>query len=433
MGRKPAYLLLVGDCELGQEEQPWCVPSRTCKLYRWRIVQREDFASDTLWGDFDNDLVPDIPVGRLPVRNKEQLDVLVNKILAFENRPSTLEDLRVPIYAGSSGYNPILDSMATHLLVNTVNKNLAVWLRPWIISADQMHSLCGWPQEQGQTFTRQLKAGGLMAVLMGHGSTKHFFAMKFRGKHITYGAKEAAKLMSVGKVAAPTVIFTCYSGNFTAEKNCLTESLLLMPAGPVATIGATTESHPLTNYFSAVCLMRQMRQKNKRLGSLWLNAQKQAIKTHDIFMEKMLCNVEGKLEEKINTDKLRRDQILMYALLGDPATRLHVPDTLACTIELKRNNCHWHVEKPQAALKLYVDFRPDGQSFPQVQLPLHKTSARQNLHLANDVFNFKSITELSADQSWEGTINTPGVLRLVAVAPDRFYVTAQEIKFDVSE
>ena len=203
-----------------------------------------------------------------------------------------------------------------------------------------------------------------------------------------------------------------------------------MPAGPVATIGSTTISHPLTNYFSGLCLLRKPGQTSSdenRLGTLWLNVQKQAMKTRNIIIEALLLNIEGKLEEKINADKLRRDHILMYALLGDPATKLHLPKPLECNVELRNDECYWHIEKPKDATKLYVEIRPDGQSMPKIQLSLEKESARKNLQLANDTFSFKDITELTADQKWEGTIKTAGIIRFVALSPENIYVTAKKL------
>jgi len=145
--RKPAFLLLVGDDRTGEDKQPWYVPSQRRQLYRWRAPQGKEFASDTILGDFDGDLIPDIPVGRIPVRTAEQLKLVVTKILAFENKQPTLDDLRLPIWAGSAGYNQMFNYMATSLLLDGVQKNASPWLRPWIISADQMHSLCGWPPD----------------------------------------------------------------------------------------------------------------------------------------------------------------------------------------------------------------------------------------------------------------------------------------------
>jgi hypothetical protein len=428
--QRPAFLLLVGDYQSGQEKQSWYIPSRICEAYMWNLVQDKNFASDAILGDLDGDLLPDIPVGRLPVRTNEQLHLLVSKILSFEKRPPTLDDLRLPIYTGSSEYSQVIDAMTTPYLLNTIDTLAAKWLRPWIISANPFHPLCGWPEEQGKTFTRELKQGGLMASLMGHGTIDYFYSMEFNGKKINYNISQATDLMTGDKPAPPLIIFACHCGNFTASRNCFTESMLFMPSGPVAAIGATSVSHPMTNYFAGMCFIRKTGQPdklNKRLGTLWLDVQKEAINARDIVMETLLLNAAGKLEQKVNAAKIRRDHILLYNLLGDPATLLHMPEPLACKFEQKSDNCHWSAEKPKGALKLYVDFRPDGQSFPQIQSPLEKDSATKNLQLANDTFDFKPVAELDANKAWEGTINKPGILRLVAISPDNIYVATQKI------
>jgi len=237
---RPAFLLLVGDDQPGEEKQPWYVPSPRRQLYRWRAAQEKEFAADTLLGDFDGDLVPDVPVGRIPVRTVEQLKLVVTKIIAFEQKQPTLDDLRLPIWTGEPGIDPVIDRITTALLLDTVETNASEWLRPWIISADPMHSLCGWPPDHCAMFTKQLKRGGLMAALMGHGSAESFYSIRFNGKQIRYTAAEASKELATGNPGPAMVIIACSCGNFVGHDNCLAESLLLMPGGPVAVIAATT-------------------------------------------------------------------------------------------------------------------------------------------------------------------------------------------------
>jgi len=430
--RRPAFLLLVGDYQPSEDKEPWYIPSRRRKLYRWRAPQEKEFASDTLWADFDSDLIPDIPVGRIPVRTAEQLKVIVKKTIAFEHKQPTVDDLRLPIWAGTAGYNEAFSMMATELLLNALRMDASEWLRPWIISADQMHSLCGWPFDQQKMFTEQLKRGGVMAVLMGHGDSNHFFSMVFQGKAVGYVPAHFRHALATGKPGPPTVIIACGTGNFTGPKNCLCESLILAPAGPVAVIGATTESHPLTNYFSALCLLRERGEKDKRLGTMWLNSQRKAMKTRDFIIERMLVNVEGKLEEKMNVAKLRRDQILMYTLLGDPASRLHLPNELQANVKRLTDGWHWNVQKPKDATRLYVGFRPAGQNFPTVQMPIVKAAARKRFEQANATFGFEPLAELTGDDTWKGTISKEGTLRLVATGPARIYAIAFKLKLSGS-
>ncbi|MBN2589654.1 MAG: hypothetical protein JXA96_07320 [Sedimentisphaerales bacterium] len=430
LSKKPDYLLLVGDSQENMDKEPWYLPSNTCQAYKWHMTQGKEFASDSIFGDFDDDMIPDIPVGRLPVRTREQLQLLINKILTFENRPPSLDDLRLPIYTGSADFQPLIDSMTTQFLLQIINIKAAKWLRPWIIAGNETHALCGWPELQAQTFTEELKKGGIMGVFMGHGSINSFFGMNFNRKHLSYTASQAAGIFAEGKPAPPTVIIACNCGNFTSSRSCLAESLLFMPAGPVATIGATTVSHPMTNYFAGMCLLRkpgQVNPANKRLGTLWLDAQKEAIISRDLIMEALLLNIESSIDGNVDAKKVRRDHILMYAFLGDPATKIRMPEPLECKFEQRDGQCNWQVEKPKDATKLYIEIRQDGQSMPPIQLPLEKDSAQKNLQLANDTFAFKRLRELSSDQNWEGIINIPGILRLVTLSPDNIYVTAQKI------
>ena len=73
--RRPSYIVLVGDEVAATETgaKPWRVASKWRPLYRWRAAQREQFAADALWGDVDGDLLPDVPVGRLPARSAAEL------------------------------------------------------------------------------------------------------------------------------------------------------------------------------------------------------------------------------------------------------------------------------------------------------------------------------------------------------------------------
>ena len=134
----------------------------------------------------------------------------------------------------------------------------------------------------------------------------------------------------------------------------------------------------------------------------------------------------------MNVAKLRRDQILMYALLGDPATRLHLPNELQANVKRLTDGWHWNVQKPKGTTRLYVGFRPAGQDFPAVQMPLAKAAARKRFEQANATFYFQPLDELAADEYWKGVINKEGTLRLVAVGQGHIYAIAFELKLSGS-
>ena len=210
------------------------------------------------------------------------------------------------------------------------------WLRPWFVSGNPGDAFCGWPPDQAARFTKQMKQGGIAGVLMGHASDEAYFSMRFNGRPVWYAAANAAGEFRKGPPVPPMVFFSCMSGKFDQAEPCQAKALLLMSGGPVATIGATTESHPLTNYFSGVCLLKALGGPEKRLARSGSRAQREARQAHDFVMEMALRDAEGSLEPTIDIEKLRRDQALIYALLGDPATRLRLPDPLQVSARAHR-------------------------------------------------------------------------------------------------
>jgi hypothetical protein len=78
---------------------------------------------------------------------------------------------------------------------------------------------------------------------------------------------------------------------------------------------------------------------------------------------------------------------------------------------------------------LFVTFRPENKT-PPPPPPKDWTdveAVRKVFQEANRQLSYKRLAELPADQSWEGMINGPGVLRLVAIGPKRIYAVARKL------
>jgi hypothetical protein len=427
--RRPDFLLLVGDDEPGQEKASWYLPAKRLKLYCWRSAQAEEFASDAAWGDLDGDGIPDLPVGRIPARNRRQVELVVRKIIAFETQAPTSEDLQAPMWLGSPEYGTAIDAVAAGLGVTMVQNKGPAWLRPWFVTGNPNDPFCGWPPDQPREFTKQMQHGGIAGVLMGHAAADRFFSMTFRGRPVWYTAADAAEEFGKGPPVPPMIFFACESANFAQAGGCQAKSLVLMPGGPVATIGATTESHPLTNYYTGECLLAALGGKENRLGSIWFRAQQKAQRASDYLIEMVLRDAEGSLEKQINVAKLRRDQMLMYAILGDPATRVRVPEPLAASFERADRGWRWKVTKPPRAVHLEVAFR---SAEPLVGVSKAKSAgadaAGKAFAAANSRFDFVALPAPADGGTWDGTCDRPGWLRLVASGPGVFSATVLKLK-----
>jgi len=263
--------------------------------------------------------------------------------------------------------------------------------------------------------------------MMGHGNWHCFYSMSHKPRSIRYTLNHAMTGLAEGEPVPPLVIFACTTGHFAREADCLTEALLLAPGGPVAAVGATTESHPLMNYYAGVCLLKALNGKHPTIGELWETAQSRAVKAHDPLMEPLLRDVEGKLEENINIPKLRRDQLLMYALLGDPATRIKFPLPLKVDVERREDGWRWRVQRPDAATRLRV-----GTREPKPRPPAPKSTEEEEMRAlqvkANSIFRFDTIAELGPDDKWEGTVAKGGLFRFVAWGNGALYTGTLEIE-----
>jgi len=423
------YLLLVGDAEAGKESESWYLPSRSVPFYRWSKRLAETFTSDLVWGDLDDDGLPDIPVGRIPARNRKEVEIVVSKILAYEHRELSEKDLRLIAWAGEARRGPAIDPLISGLLVDTIQKNAADWMQPWVVASDKRHPLCGWPEEQPEIFTKQMREGGFLATFMGHARITRCSVMSYDGTSIGYTAEVAAPLLADGPPTPMLVFYACWAGNFMADKQVLSESFLFMPSGPVAVIGATIESHPIPNTYSGVALLRALGGKERRVGDVWLAAQRDMLDDHDPLMD-YLISLSKEEGAKMDIDRLKRDHFLMYAVFGDPATRMPLPEPLDATIERTDSGWRWKAEKPKGATRIHAGLRPRTPLFSLLFKERNEDELRKDQQQANAKYEFTPLPSPESGEPWEGTVSEPGRLRLVASGPGVLNVATFDLKED---
>ena len=420
LGAPPDYLLLVGGQDL--------IPSKTGRQYRWMSTQEESFAADPLFSDLDDDGMPEFPVGRIPATTPAQLRSVIAKIIAYEKRELGSADLSVPIWSGTPAYGKLLDETADWLLMTTVNKHLPDWAEPWLITANPNNTLNAWPEDQGSLFNRQIQRGAAFTAMIGHGNTNLFLSME-KPKEIVYTNDDTTGLENI---SPPLVIFACDCGNFAHLRHAsLAATMLLKDGGPVATIAATTESHPLTNFYSSIGLMQAFAEHQiDRAGDLWFTAQTKAHQMRKPLIERLLKNVEGALEVEINIPKLKRDQLQMYAYLGDPAQRITLPSPLQATIDRSPAGSawSWSATKPPAARRLLVQVRPESTPLRIKPPKSNRDQSLRLFHARNQQFAFQTIAEIDGSAEWSGEIETPGELRLVALSDGKIHVATMRLR-----
>jgi hypothetical protein len=434
----PLGTTILADDRFDATRYPWYVPAKWEKHYRWVAGWQMEFASDAAWGDLDGDRRPDIPVGRLPVRTPAQLRRIVDKILEYERQAPSLSDLRLPICAGDPMPDAsrdgtvwaLLGNMATGLLLQAVKADAPSWAQAWLLSAGAMQPLRGWPPDFPDLFSSQLQRGGFLVLLLGHGSQDAYYFLSLGEEDIRYTAENASEGLAAGKPGPPLFIGACSCGDFTGLDDCLAESLLRAPGGPVAVVASTTVSDSIPGYLWGRSLLQISREgAGRRLGEFWLEAQRRMPVGRSAIVEKLLLSDDGRhLGEKPDLDKLRRDDQLSSVLLGDPATHLRLPRRLDAKVRRTGSGWQWEVQKPRGATRLHVSFRPLGQPWPSVGNVTGKQELRALLQAANATFAFQELPAPPARGDWQGAVDQEGTLRLVAFTPEALYVTALDLR-----
>ncbi|MBS3820659.1 MAG: hypothetical protein KGY81_02725, partial [Phycisphaerae bacterium] len=424
----PDYILLVGDDQPGQEDQPWHLPAPRRKQHYWRAGEAPVYAADSLRGETDDDGLPDIPVGRLPVRTPKQLALVVEKIILWERPPPGPSDMRMVVWACDPAFGPLAKLFATSMALGQIETRSPDWLQPWVLSADPASAFCGKPTAQPRQFGQTLADGAGLGVIMAHASSKRIYVMRHRGQPIVCLPRDAIGPADGGPLP-PLLVIACHAGNFTQAEPSFAETLLLAPRGPVALVAATAESHPLPNVYTGQALLDALADRPQRLGDLWLSCVRAASQKRSFLYEAVLKRMEAQRGIQTDPAKLLRDHPLLYALLGDPATRLPLPGPLKATLRQTRNGWRWRVEtdnRPVDARTLMVQFRSAARKAPPADAPEPLTP--EALAAANATYAFTTQRIMAAGEEWTGTVDAPGTLRLVAIGPKAMYARAFVLK-----
>lgn len=183
-------------------------------------------------------------------------------------------------------------------------------------------------------------------------------------------------------------------------------------------------AEPIGNEFRAKysCGLEQvLATSSDRLGDLWLQSLRNGYQDRDVFLEYLTKDLEGSLEDQIDVAKLRRDQLRMYALMDDPATRIRIPRRLKATIRKTEDGSAWEVDRPKDATTLYVHFRACSSETPVRPRDVDQQRATELHGTANRLFAYDPVETLTGEQEWSGVVRKRGQLRLVAVAPLAWY------------
>lgn len=272
-------------------------------------------------------------VGRLPFETGAEMDAYVARLVHYETSPPTDPARRMLRFVTSPGrFGAFIDG----IIESRFKRVLAQGIPPAYdvsVTYANPRSAYTWPPAQfDEHVIEQLNAGALFFTYVGHGFEKGFDTVRVGGtQHPILGVEDAIRIDSR---RMPPVVFVlaCTTAMFDGLRGPgIGEALMRRPHGPIAYVGATRVCHPGYNALLGESIAQHMATggAHPRLGALLATARAHAADPTNRRMVRLAIRHLGKADP----GRIAREGAAMYVLLGDPATRVPIPEPLTFAID----------------------------------------------------------------------------------------------------
>ncbi len=285
----PQFVLLVGDASYDYHDNLQGPNRSLLPSYLVETAYSGQTTSDNWFVSLDDDdILPDMAIGRLPVSTVEELTTIVNKIIAYE-RNAPPGEWRGRILLVADGEEATFAQQSDLLADESIPSGYEV-VKIYAASVDE-------PQTQ---IVSELREGSLIVNYVGHGSTDLW-------SHERLFSSDQIPSLDNGGRQPLMIMMSCLLGFFAhPERASMAEELLLAENG-----GAIAVLAP-----SSLTLSSDQAPLNQALFDALLV---QKVPTVGLAIR------EAKRSLAFETPD-QRDVIETFTLLGDPALRLVSPD-----------------------------------------------------------------------------------------------------------
>jgi len=332
------YLLIVGDtpaigteCDCSAQVPTFYVDSAVTE--KWGSTPT--IASDFPYADLDNDGVPEVAVGRLPVDRPAQFNAWMTRLLSREIGGDGYEWCsQVQLVGGVGGFGFLADRA-----IESVARTIVTGVLPNEVQTRVLYGSPGhrfFPKDE--TFTdavlRDFSEGCRFWVYAGHGQVTELDRVpQTRDGVPVLDRKSVLRLNCPSDRAPIALLLACYTGAMDASEDSIAEALLFREGGAIAAIAGTRVTMPYGNAAFAVGLIQSIYQeRGSRLGDSWLSAQRamtNEVATPDQSARVLIDGLAAMLTPAgFSLAQERAEHLLLYHLLGDPTMLLNHAEQL---------------------------------------------------------------------------------------------------------
>lgn len=307
-------------------------------------------ATDSFYGDLDDDECPDLSVGRLPAKDPKDLARMLRRSLDYE-QSSSIGPWRDRIHAtaGVGGFGMVADTAIEAVTRRLFSEGIPDRFQLQMTFASLSSPYCPPPQELSRTLIRELNEGGLFWVYIGHGNVNCLDDMIVGDLEFPICTAESVPQIQIPQGQPIAVMLACFAGAFDAKVDCFAEMLLAKNDGPIAVIAGSRVTMPYGMSQVATEMMDGcFVDRIETIGEIVLNAnrnvwnQAEQVKSSDGSKsgsaEKRLRDRQKGLMEGMalalspeghSLVEERREHVRLMNLLGDPLLRIRQPKEMA--------------------------------------------------------------------------------------------------------
>jgi len=301
---RPMYLLIVGDVDFDGTNREVCVPADY-----WPGGWEGSY-SDNFYADMDLDHVPDIAVGRLPIRDNAQGKTILDKVKKHESDYEVGPwNHRLHVYAGEGGFGSEID-----LLLETVAQK-------GLESVPYDYDLVFAYRNPGSTYYYMpfqekildlVTDGAVVVTYIGHG-----------GGQLDVG--NLAEVVLDHRQAA-YAFFACGTGDFVGPFDSDSETVLKQEGGPAAILASQSTTHPYGNAINAIEFENAVFvDRAATFGEAVQRLKWRSLYDTGSDMRKMIDAFAVLYMPEEEMEWVIEDHMYSYNLLGDPAMLLRLP------------------------------------------------------------------------------------------------------------
>lgn len=327
-GSPQVSVLLLGDADV--------IPTFRFPQPDPRLVDRADpeFSSDHPYQLLDDlDELPDLALGRIPVRTPDAARAVLEKIRRYEQGDFVADPAwrhRLTFVAGEGRFGPA-DAILESLFRTLVDRMVPERFELSMTYASPGSIYCPPPSKLEETIAGRFAEPALWVNYLGHGFAEGLDRMRWGSKHVPMLTKASLERFATPRDSLPIAFFGCCSvGWFDRPegKPSLAELLLEAPGGPVAIIAGSRPTHPYGTAILQKDLIRGLlNDRVATVGELDLQATRSMLlpDSDDTMIDLLARPIAAVGQWPCSLRDLRLMHVRMYNLLGDPCTRIAHP------------------------------------------------------------------------------------------------------------